>query len=76
MPGARYADAQEKSREALRINTKVAVLLYHAGMIENALGNRGEATLLLQAAATLNPSFDLTQIRLAHATLAQVRADQ
>jgi tetratricopeptide (TPR) repeat protein len=65
----RFAEAREKSREALRINTKDAVLYYHAGMIENALGNRAEARRHLQTAIALNPAFDLIQAPIAKATL-------
>ena len=65
----RFAEAREKSREALRINTKDAVLLYHAGMIENALGNNPEAIRQLRAALALNPAFDLIQAPIAKTTL-------
>lgn len=61
----RFAEAQAKSREALRINTKDAILLYHAGMIENALGNDDEAERLLRSAIDLNPAFDLLQAKIA-----------
>lgn len=65
----RLAEAREKSREALRLNTKDAVLLYHAGMIENALGNRADARKFLKQALDLNPAFDLLQAELARKTL-------
>jgi tetratricopeptide (TPR) repeat protein len=68
----RFGEAREKSREALRINTNDAVLLYHAGMIENALGNRTEAARQLRAALNLNPAFDLIQAPIARATLAGI----
>ena len=66
----RFAEAQAKSREALRLNTKDAVLLYHAGMIENALGNRSDAKKLLKRALDLNPAFDLLQAEIARKALA------
>ena len=68
----RFAEAREKSREALRIGTKDAVLLYHAGMIENALGNRVEARRLLKSALDLNPAFDLIQAEIAKTTLDKI----
>jgi tetratricopeptide (TPR) repeat protein len=68
----RFAEAREKSRKALRINTKDAVLLYHAGMIENALGNRTEARRLLKSAIDLNPAFDLIQADIARKTLSAI----
>ena len=72
----RFAEAREKSREALRINTKDPVLLYHAGMIEKALGNTEEARRLLQAALSLNPSFDLVQAPIAKAALGTGKSSQ
>jgi len=54
----------------LRLNTKDAVLLYHAGMIENALGNRSDAKKLLKRALDLNPAFDLLQAEIARKALA------
>lgn len=68
----RFAEAREKSREALRIGTRDAVLLYHAGMIEKALGNRTEAKSLLSEALELNPKFDLVQADVAKAALAEI----
>lgn len=65
----RFVEAREKSKEALRINTKDAILLYHAGMIEHALGNRTEAKRLLATAIKLNPAFDLVQAEIAARTL-------
>lgn len=72
----RFAEAREKSREALRINTKDATLLYHAGMIEKALGNTKEARRLLQAALTLNPSFDLVRAPVAKAALGTLNSSR
>lgn len=68
----RYAEALEKSREAMRIGTKDAVLFYHAGMIEKALGNRAEAKRLLKTALDINPAFNLVQASIAKTTLAEV----
>ncbi|MEO5859876.1 MAG: tetratricopeptide repeat protein [Pyrinomonadaceae bacterium] len=68
----RFAEAREKSREALRINTKDAVLFYHAGMIENALGNHTEARQLLRSAIELNPAFDLMQAETVRKTLSAI----
>ncbi|MEQ1761658.1 MAG: tetratricopeptide repeat protein [Pyrinomonadaceae bacterium] len=68
----RLAEAREKSREALRINTKDAVLLYHAGMIEHALGNKAEAKKLLRSAIALNSAFDLLQADIARKTLSAI----
>ena len=45
----------------MRIKSNDARILYHAGMIEKDLGNRGEAARLLAKALELNPAFDLFQ---------------
>jgi len=66
----RLQESREKSQEALRLNTKDALLLYHAGIIEHALGNRSEAKKLLESALKLNPSFDLIQADVARNVLA------
>ncbi len=68
----RFVEAQAKSQEALRIGTKDAVLLYHAGMIENALGNQTEAKRLLRSAIDLNPAFDLIQADVARKVLSAI----
>ena len=65
----RFAEAKSKSAEAMRIGTNDAVIYYHAGMIEDALGNRKEARSLLQKALALNPAFDLRQAETARTTL-------
>ncbi|HKX83679.1 MAG TPA: tetratricopeptide repeat protein, partial [Pyrinomonadaceae bacterium] len=64
----RYAEAKEKIGEALRLNTGDARILYHAGMIEKALGNSKTARNLLRSALTANPYFDMrgaSELRLA-----------
>ena len=68
----RYAEARVRSAEALRIGTGDAVLYYHAGMIEKALGNRSGARRLLRKALALNPGFDLRQALIAIAELAEI----
>jgi tetratricopeptide (TPR) repeat protein len=66
----RFQEARARSSEAMRIGTKDAVLFYHAGMIELALGNRDKAKQFLRSALELNPSFDLIQSEVAKLTLA------
>ena len=60
------------SRDARRLGTRDALFLYHAGMIEAALGMRAEAHADLQAALDLNPSFSLLQAPRAQAALASL----
>ena len=53
------AEAQNTAQESLRLGTKDALILFHAGMIESALGNRDAAITYLQQALTINPHFSL-----------------
>lgn len=61
----RYTQAKIAIGRAMRLKTKDARILYHAGMIEKELGNRGEAARLLKSALELNPKFDLIQAETA-----------
>jgi tetratricopeptide (TPR) repeat protein len=65
----RAGEASDAMREALRFGTRDPLLLYHAGMIEDALGNRDAARVLLQQAVEINPAFDVLQAPLARAAL-------
>lgn len=66
--------AREASRQALRLGTRNALMLFHAGMIEARLGNTGPAAAYLQAALDLNPSFSVRYADDARATLDALRA--
>lgn len=68
------ADAQKYSREALRLGTKDALLLFHAGMIESALGNRDAAIAYLQQALTINPHFSILYAPQAQTELTRLQA--
>jgi len=68
----RYADAEAAMQQALRLGTHDAMLLYHAGMIQDALGNHDEARDLLQQALKLNPGFDVLQAQVARDALKQL----
>ena len=54
-----YAEAKTASGEALHLGTQDALMLFHAGMIERALGNMDAATAYLRAALELNPHFSV-----------------
>jgi tetratricopeptide (TPR) repeat protein len=54
-----YAAAKAASDEALRLGTQDALMLFHAGMIERALGNADVAVSYLRAALELNPHFSV-----------------
>lgn len=63
------AAARKYAAEAMRLKTKNALFFYHAGMIENALGNKKDAAKYLRLALETNPSFDLLQADLAREAL-------
>jgi tetratricopeptide (TPR) repeat protein len=72
MKAGRTAEARTIMDEALRLKTKDARLLYHAGMIAAALGDKSSAKKNLSAALKLNPAFDLIQAQKARAELANL----
>ncbi|HXF73336.1 MAG TPA: tetratricopeptide repeat protein, partial [Actinomycetota bacterium] len=53
----RYRAADRYARLALRLGTRNALFLYHAGMIRLGLGDRARARTLLSGALALNPWF-------------------
>ena len=53
----RFAEAREAMTMAMRLGTEDAVLSYHAGMIERALGNVERASDHLRRAIAINPFF-------------------
>jgi len=65
----RLTEAKTAMDEALRLGTRDARLFYHAGMIEQALGNRRAAVKYLRLALKTNPSFDILQAETARKTL-------
>ncbi|MCA1614746.1 MAG: tetratricopeptide repeat protein [Acidobacteria bacterium] len=64
-----YAEAKAASEEALRLGTRDPRLLYHAGMIAYALGERGRGADYLRQALAINPAFDVLQADVARRTL-------
>ncbi|MGI8565156.1 MAG: tetratricopeptide repeat protein [Pyrinomonadaceae bacterium] len=68
-----FAEAKTAMDEALRLGTNDPRLLYHAGMIANALGDRRNATKYLEGAVKINPSFDVLQADVARETLAKIK---
>jgi tetratricopeptide (TPR) repeat protein len=69
-----YAEAQKYSQEALRLGTEDALMRFHAGMIESALGNVDTASGFLEGALKINPHFSVTYAPQARATLDQLNA--
>jgi tetratricopeptide (TPR) repeat protein len=66
-------EAKKKIDEAMRLKTKDARILFHAGMIEKGLGNDRESVRLISKALKQNPSFDLIQAGLAIKTLEELK---
>ena len=62
-------DAKKAIDEAMRLGTRDAQIYYHAGMIFNALGDRGNAVKHLKLALKINFSFDLLQADAARQTI-------
>lgn len=70
-----FTEAKKYIAEAMRLKTKNAQFFYHAGMIENALGNRPEAKRFLKLALETNSSFDLLQADIARKTLSELEKE-
>lgn len=64
-----HAEAKAAADEALRLGTRDPRLLYHAGMIAYALGDRGGGAKYLREALAINPSFDVLQADIARRML-------
>jgi tetratricopeptide (TPR) repeat protein len=69
LKAGRVAEAQAAMKDALRMGTRDAKLLYHAGMIARAAGEEGAAREYLKRALTLNPQFDPLQASIAKKVL-------
>jgi len=61
--------ALDASRAAHRLGTRDALLFFHTGMIEAALGMRAQARGDLQTALAINPYFSVLQGAVARSTL-------
>jgi tetratricopeptide (TPR) repeat protein len=72
LKAGRVADARTASDHAIALGTHDPKLLYHAGMIAKAQGDRARARALLRAALRLGPHFDPYQARIARTALAEV----
>ena len=62
--------ALETSRDAMRLGTEDAPMLFHAGMIELAAGDESTGRGLLERALAVNPGFDLRDVAAAEDALA------
>jgi tetratricopeptide (TPR) repeat protein len=69
-----YKEAREYSSEALKLETRDPLKLFHAGMISKALGETERASTYLQQAVDLNPHFSLLYAEEAAYTLKTLKA--
>lgn len=72
LKAGRIGEARAVMRDALRLGTRDAKLLFHAGIIARAAGDDGAARDGLQRALALSPQFDPLQAPRARAVLAQL----
>jgi tetratricopeptide (TPR) repeat protein len=56
----KYEEAYQASQNALKLGTRDALLLYHAGIIAGKIGKPEQAQQNLRAALEINPHFHLT----------------
>jgi len=70
----RADEAAPFMEQALRLGTNDARMLFHAGMIYDALGKKEEAGDYLELALELNPHFSVLQEPVARQALAEIEA--
>jgi tetratricopeptide (TPR) repeat protein len=70
----RLAEAAKASENATRLGTRDALILFHAGMIAQGLGNREQARTELNEALKINPRFHLIYANAAQQKLATLDA--
>lgn len=70
----RYQDARKTILKAMRWRTPDASILFHAGMIHAANGDRPAAQKYLYQALSLNPQFDPIQAKVASDKLKELGA--
>lgn len=68
----RASEATPYIKEAMRLNTIDARLIFHAGMIARANGDRPQAKRLLGKALSQNPGFDLLEAQEAREVLGEM----
>ena len=72
LKAGKIGEAQAAMKEALKLGTRDARLLYHAGLIARAAGDVAAAADYLKRALALNRQFDPLQTTFAQAALAEV----
>lgn len=66
------AEAKKSIDEAMRLGTRDARILYHAGMIYKEIDDPQTAAKYLKLALAINPSFDVLQADVAKQTLHKI----
>jgi len=69
----RYAEARAYSVRALALGTRSALMWFHRGMIERALGHGAAAKEALARSLSINPSFSVRWAPVATKVLASLR---
>ena len=72
LKSGRLPEAQQSIKEALKLGTRDARIMYHAGMIARAAGDKASARKYLESALKLNPQFDPLQSPIAEASLKEL----
>lgn len=70
---SRFDEAALAMTNALKLGTRDPLLLYHAGMIQRARGDRESARQFLEAALAINDRFDARHADIARKTLEKLR---
>jgi Flp pilus assembly protein TadD, contains TPR repeats len=68
-----FQGAKAAIDDAMKLKTNDARMLYHAAMIEKALGDQVKAKGLFETALKLDPSFDLVQAPIARRELSEIK---
>ena len=71
----RYREAAAASEHALRLGTRNALFLFHAGMINLRLGNRDAAERVLRDAFEVNPWFSVRWAPVLRSELSRLDED-
>jgi len=75
LKAGKLPEAQNAIRAALRLGTKDPTMLYHAGMIAQAVGDEGSALTYLREALGRSPRFSVIQADVARRVLGALEKD-
>jgi tetratricopeptide (TPR) repeat protein len=71
-----YQEARQYASEALKLGTRDPLMLFHAGMISNALGQDEQARQYLEQAVDLNPRFSILYAETAARALEDLKSER